>query len=151
MTSEELENMLPQINLTVPQQSPVPLPEEKENMVSDELIMGLYSEGLDDIRKEREQLDSLIDTFVDMVINGGDSTTSSKEALVNLIKIKTDTSNNKTKILELMTRVKLKNTDTFPKYLNLHAQQTNNIAQPAEKREMIKTINKIVKKHKEQG
>lgn len=141
MENEELEKLLPQINVTVPQPQ-----EEKESIIPPEMLLGLFSEALDDVRKEKEQLDELINNFVDMVINEGDSTTSSKEALVNLVKIKTDTTNNKTKIIDLITRVHLKEKDTFPKYLNLHAQQTNNIAGPTDKRELIKAINKIKKK-----
>jgi hypothetical protein len=147
MDNEELEKLLPQINVSVPQQ--LPQQEEKESIIPPELILGLFDESLNDIKKQGEQLDTLIDAFVDMVINGGDSTTSSKEALVNLVKIKTDTTNNKSKILDLMTRIHLKDKDTFPRYLNLHAQQTNNIAGPTDKRELIKHLNKIQKKNKE--
>jgi hypothetical protein len=144
MENEELEKLLPQINVTVPQQ--LQQQEEKASIIPPEMLLGLIAEALDDIRKEKEQLDGLIDNFVDMVINEGDSTTSSKEALVNLVKIKTDTTNNKTKIIDLATRIHLKEKDTFPRYLNLHAQQTNNIAGPSDKRELIKAINKIKKK-----
>jgi hypothetical protein len=148
MEPEEIEQLLPQINVNVPQQLPQ---EERESIIPPEMLLSLFAEALDDVRKEKEQLDSLIDNFVDMVINEGDSTTSSKEALVNLVKIKTDTTNNKTKIIDLITRIHLKEKDTFPKYLSLHAQQTNNIAGPTDRRELIKTINKIQKKRKEQG
>lgn len=147
MDNEELEQMLPQINVNVPQQ--LQPQEEKESIVKPEMVLGLCAEVLDDIRKEKEQIDGLIDNFVDMVINEGDSTTSSKEALVNLVKIKTDTTNNKSKVLDLIIRIHLKEKDTFPKYLNLHAQQTNNIAGPSDKRELIKHLNKIQKKKQE--
>lgn len=148
MENDELEKMLPQINVSVPQQ--LQQQEEKESIIPPELILGLFDESLNDIKKQGEQIDSLIDNFVDMVINGGDSTTSSKEALVNLVRNKTDITNNKSKILELMTRIHLKDKDTFPRYLNLHAQQTNNIAGPNDKRELIKHLNKMQKKKKEQ-
>lgn len=144
MENEDLEKLLPQINVNVPQQSPQ---EEKENMVPDELLMGLYSEVLDDIRKEREQIDGLIDNFVNMVINDGDSTTSSKEALVNLVKIKTDTSNSKTKVLDLMTRVKLKERDTFPRYLSANQNNKITITESSSKRELIKALSKKKKEN----
>jgi hypothetical protein len=76
-----------------------------------------------------------------MVLNDGDASSASKEAIVNLLKIKSDTSDKMTKVADLMTRIKLKDKDTFPRYLA--AQQNNKVIIEGSKREMIKSINKM--------
>jgi hypothetical protein len=138
---KELESLLPAINLNLQQ----PLtPEREENLISDQVLIGVYSEIMDNLRKERVEIDGLIQNFADMVINNGDSTSASKEALVNLIKIKSDTADKMSKVADLMTRVKLKSHDTFPRYLAL--QQTNNLGASAEeKKEILKLVNKAKK------
>jgi hypothetical protein len=52
-----------------------------------------------------------------MVINDGDSSTSSKEALVNLIKVKMEASDKMSRIADLMTRIKLKQPDTYQPWM----------------------------------
>jgi hypothetical protein len=81
-----------------------------------------------------------------MVINQGDSTTSSKEALVNLIKIRSDIPDKMTKVADLMTRVKLKERDTYKPYLSAH--QTNNVVIEGggERRALLDAIKKAKKK-----
>jgi len=76
---------------------------EKSNLISDDALLGV---------------DELLGKFCDMVINDGDASNASKEALVNLVKLKTDTADKMTKIADLMTRIKLKERDTYKPYLN---------------------------------
>jgi hypothetical protein len=52
-----------------------------------------------------------------MVLNDGDSSTASKEALVNLLKVKMDASDRMTRIADLMTRIKLKQPDTYQPWM----------------------------------
>ena len=85
---------------------------EEGDLVSDSMVLGVYAEIMNNVRKDREEIDEVLGKFADMVINEGDATTSSKEALVNLLKMKTDQSDKMTKIADLMTRVKLKEKDT---------------------------------------
>lgn len=97
------------------------IPKEKKeelSLISDENLLNVYSEIMENLRSDRNQVSDLVNTFCNMVINDGDSSTSSKEALVNLIKTKIDASDKMSKIADLMTRVKLKQPDTFPAYLN---------------------------------
>ena len=89
-------------------------------------------------------MSGLLTTFVDMVINDGDSTSASKEALVNLVKIKSDSADKMAKVAELMTRCKLK--EIFPKYLNAKQENTINIGDGTTKRELLKQIEKARKK-----
>ena len=83
-------------------------------------------------------------TFLEMVINDGDASSASKEAIVNLIKIKSDTSDKMSKVADLMTRIKLKEKDTFPRYLS--AQQNNKVVIEGSKRDLLKSINKLANK-----
>lgn len=146
-TMHDLKEVIPSLNLNVPPTAAMqPIPEEKENIISDDALLGIYHEVLNGIREDRQEIDKLLANFVEMVINEGDSTSASKEALVNLVKIKTDTSDKMAKIADLMTRVKLKEKDTFPKYLAAHQNNTINIGENApSKRELIKQIERAKK------
>jgi hypothetical protein len=87
------------------------------SLVSDESLMGVYEEILDNLRSDRDQVSGLVDTFSNMVLNEGDASTSSKEALVNLVKTKIDAADRMAKIADLMTRVKLRQPDTFQPWM----------------------------------
>lgn len=87
------------------------------SLVSDEALMGVYGEIMDNLRSDREQASDLVDTFSNMVLNDGDSSTASKEALVNLLKVKMDASDRMTRIADLMTRIKLKQPDTYQPWM----------------------------------
>jgi len=87
-----------------------------------------------------------------MVMNDGDATTSSKEALVNLVKVKTDLQDKMLKAADLMTRLKIKNTYAYSgPHLNALQQNNFNIGADAnfDRKELIKAINQAKKKKKE--
>jgi len=92
-------------------------PEREMSIVSDEALLGVYGEIMDNLRSDREQVSELVDTFSNMVLNDGDSSTASKEALVNLLKTKIDASDRMAKIADLMTRIKLKQPDTYQPWM----------------------------------
>ena len=120
------------------------MPEPEECIVKDDQILGLYDEILDNCREDRKSADTVLANFLDMVMNDGDASSASKEAIVNLVKIKSDTSDKMAKIADLMTRIKLKEKDTFPRYM---ASQTNNkVVIEGSQRELIKSVNKMVNK-----
>lgn len=120
------------------------LVESQPNIVGDKDILGLYHEILENCRKDREGVDEVLINFVEMVMNEGDASSASKEAIVNLLKIKSDTSDKMAKVADLMTRIKLKERDTFPRYLA--AQQNNRVYIEGSKREMIKSLNKLAQR-----
>jgi len=107
------------------------LPTEVDNstndLISDEAILGIYGEILNNFRQDRESAAGLQAEFEDLVINGGDATTSSKEALVNLFKARMEASNNMTRIADLMTRIKLKEKNTMQDWQKSKANNTINI------------------------
>ena len=88
------------------------------SIISDNSLLSVYGEIMTNLRTDRDQVSDLVDAFSNMVLNDGDSSSASKEALVNLIKTKIDTSDKMSKIADLMTRIKLKQPDTFKPYMN---------------------------------
>lgn len=119
--------------------------EEKPCIVKDDEILGLYNEIIDNCRNDRQQADELLLQFLDMVLNDGESSSATKEAIVNLMKNKSDINDKMAKIADLMTRIKLKERDTFPRYL---AAQQNNKVIIEDKRDFLKSIEKIANKRK---
>lgn len=94
-----------------------PAADKEMSIVSDEALLGVYGEIMDNLRQDRSQVSELVDTFSNMVLNDGDSSTASKEALVNLLKTKIETSDRMSKIADLMTRIKLKQPDTYQPWM----------------------------------
>lgn len=144
-TMQELNEVMPAMNVNVPTVNE----EAEPSLITDDALLGVYGEILDNIRSDRKEIDNLLSNFVEMVINEGDSTSASKEALVNLVKIKSESADKMAKIADLMTRVKLKERDTFPRYLAAHQNNTINIGDNGNKRELLKQIERAKKKQKE--
>jgi len=138
----DVEELLPTMNVG----REIAAAPEQVSIVGDDTLLGLYDEILANCRKDREGVDEILVNFVEMVMNDGDASSASKEAIVNLLKIKTDTSDKMAKIADLMTRIKLKEKDTFPRYLA--AQQNNKVYIEGSKREMIKSLNKLAQRKK---
>ena len=80
-----------------------------------------------------------------MVMNEGDSSSSSKEAVVNLVKIKNDVADKKAKIADLMTSLVVKEKANA----KLTANQTNHI-HITDKRAILETIKNVKKVQNEQ-
>ena len=93
------------------------------------------------MRSDRTQVDDLLSSFVEMVINEGDGSSASKEALVNLAKLKSDIASSKGKVADLMTSLRLKDRQIS----KISASQTNNIT-ITDRRNLLEAINKIKKK-----
>jgi hypothetical protein len=136
----EIDNLIPSMSVTNM------IEPEKECIVKDEDVLDLYDEILQNCRKDRESVSEVLTNFLDMVMNDGDASSASKEAIVNLLKINSDVNDKMAKIADLRTRIKLKEKDTFPRYLA--AQQNNKVVIEGSKREMIKNINKLAQRKK---
>lgn len=144
VAEETVESVIPSMNVNAPQQT------NENQLISDDQYLGVIDEIMSNIREDRKQVGEFIDTFADMVLNDGDATTSTKEALVNLIKTKIDIQDKMLKAADLMTRLKMRNT-----YANsgphLNALQQNNINIGTEntnfnRKEIIRAINQAKKK-----
>jgi len=131
---EDLANVVPKMQVEVSK--------EHDCIVKDEQLLNLYDEVLVNIRQDREEVNEHLSQFVDLVMNGGDGSSASKEAIVNLIKIKSDTADKMVKIADLMTRLKLKDNNTMPRWMA--AQQNNKITieSNTKKRDLLKAIHK---------
>ena len=138
----EIDNLIPSMTVNT-EMMDVP---EKECIVKDEEVLDLYDEILQNCRKDRESVGEVLTNFLEMVMNEGDASSASKEAIVNLLKINTDVNDKMAKIADLRTRIKLKEKDTYPRYLA--AQQNNKVVIEGSKREMIKTINQLTQRKK---
>lgn len=127
---------------------------ELASIISDEMLLGVYGEILDNIRQDRVQADSFLNEFAEMVINGGDASSASKEALVNLIKAKMDAADKMVRVADLMTRLKMKDKDTFKPYLNKGGSNTINIIENSggkSKATILKELKKKKQTEKEQN
>ena len=124
--------------------------EQDTELVSDEMILGLYGEILGDIRDDRKMYDELMTNFAEMVFNEGDGSNASKEALVNLAKAKGDAADKMSKIADLVTRIKLKERNTMQDWQKSKHNNTVNIIDNsgATRRELIESINKAKGKKK---
>lgn len=143
----DYKEILPAMNVGV---APPPAP-KMDNLISDEAMVGLYEGILQQINIDRTEIDDCIAKFADFVFNGGDATSASKEALVNLIKLKVEAADKMTKVADLMTRVKLKERDTFPRYLAAKQENTIHIGDNGAKEALLKAINKAQKKKDKQN
>lgn len=125
MDLTEIKDIIPTVNV----------PEKKEcEIVKAEKLVGYYDELFSDLRDSNKEIDEVLKCFTEMVINGGDATTSSKEALVNLLKLKADGIDRKTRVVDLLTKTFMR--DPSPKYLS--QQNTINIEEGSRKRQLIK-------------
>ncbi len=95
---------LPEMNVSLPAIA------EKMPLAQGEAahLSTMYHEIMSDIDKNENQIDGVLNNFIDMVMNGGDSSSSTKESVVNLIKNKTDLADKKIKVMEMMMKVYLR-------------------------------------------
>ena len=130
--------------------NPLPVPKEKKCIIEDQKLLDLYDELLEQGREDRKQAQELVVNFVDMVVNDGDATSSSKEAMVALLKLKSDVTDKMAKIADLMTRHKLKERNTFQPYLANHTHTHSNVTIETNnsKRDILKKLEANKKKQK---
>lgn len=143
---QQVDSLLPKMNVSLPENSPPPA----DALISDQQYLSVLDEIMNNIRDDRKQVDDYLSTFANMVINDGDATTSSKEAMVNLVKTKVDLQDKMLKAADLMTRLKLKNTYAYSGP-HLNALQQNNINIGTDnttfnRKELIRAINQAKKK-----
>ena len=117
---DDLQELIPTMDVPA-----TPMQSDSECIVEDGVLLGLYDEIVKNCRQDREKVDEIQVKFEDMVMNDGDASSASKEALVNLMKIKTDINDKMAKVADLMTRVKLREKDTFKPYLAVPGQVQN--------------------------
>lgn len=133
---------------TGPMQPIAPASAGSPELFTDDEMLGLCAEALTNMRNDRKQIDTLISNLVEMVFNEGDSTTSSKEALVSLVVSKTNMSDKMMGIAELMAKFKLKQMAAAPKTVS--ASQENHYHFGGTRRSFLEQIEKRMKKTKKE-
>ena len=136
-----IKDLIPTMNVSVPAE----VEEPRKELIKDEQLIGIYNEIMDDLRIDQTEVDDILANLKEMVFNAGDSSSSSKEALVNVLKIKTDLADKKRGIADLMTRIKLKSPDTFKPYLNAKQDNKTTINIGGDKRQLIDAISRMTK------
>lgn len=138
LPTEDKPNSMPMMEINV---GTLQKKDEKE-IVTDDAMIGLGSEILELMRDDRKETDDILRNFANMVINEGDASTSSKEALVNLLKLRTDIAVNMTRMYDLMARIKMRDR-SIPEVV---AKQVNKFniggTGAASKRKMLETLAK---------
>lgn len=124
----------------------VPAKNEEKALITDEALIGIYSDIMEKVQEDRNQITDVLDQFLNMVVNEGDASSASKEAVVNLIKAKSDQADKMTRVADLMTRLKLKEKDTFPKYMAQNIGNTQINVGSQDKRSLLEAIAKAQKK-----
>lgn len=147
LSLENLEKFIPAMNVSIPQEQE----EEKDisRLIPDEKLTGLFDDILQTIKTDKQEIDDVMIKFLDFIINSGDTSAATKEAFVQLAKIKNDAVDKVIKIADLMTRIKMKERSTYKPYLT--ANQTNNISvenNSVKKRELLESIELMKKKGK---
>lgn len=118
---------------------------EITEIVSNDDLVNMYDDIVHTIKKDRDEVDEVLKDFINMVMNEGDGSSASKEAIVNLLKMKMDSADKMAKIADLKTRIKLKEQNTFPAYLAQH--NTYNLgSNVGDKRAMLEELNKAKRK-----
>ena len=80
---------------------------EMSEIVTDGDLVDMYDDIVNMVRKDREEVSEVLGNFVNMVMNEGDGSSASKEAIVALLKMKMDGADKLSKVADLKTRVKL--------------------------------------------
>jgi hypothetical protein len=138
-------SQLPQLNVNMP------LAEKKEEevaVIKNEQMVALYNEILEHCREDRKDADSAFKTFLEMVVNDGDATSSSKEAMVQLLRVRVEATDKMTKVMDLLMRSLLKERDTFPRYLAANQENNITIKTKSSKRSFLEKLEKAKKEEK---
>lgn len=123
---ETKENIISE-NLIPLETSPLVAINDLDNkLVTNEKLASTLDKALNNSQDDRQEISGILEKFLDMVLNEGDATSASKEAVVNLVKAKSEVNDQIIKILELMSRIKLKERMIDPAMNRaIHAQQNN--------------------------
>ncbi len=132
IVAPENQNLAPEdVTELIPSMPSVPTPmvvpqDGTASLVGDQELKDAYQGALDIMKEDREQIKDLTEKIADMVINGGDASSSAKEVLGSLLKTQTDIVDKMIKIADLKTRLKMKEQNTMPAWM-CKQQQNNTI------------------------
>lgn len=101
MENEKTDLAIPQVAMNIN----VPPTQADTQLIATEQVVELVKTVMGDIDVEKNEIQEAYVNFAEMVFNAGDATGASKEALVNLLKLKSDLIDKKTRMLEMMMKV----------------------------------------------
>jgi predicted RecB family endonuclease len=136
----EIENKEIIIPITNLLDKPIAQEGEIDRLISDDKLLSVYQDVLTAVQKDREEISEILQSFLDMVLNEGDATSACKEAVVSLVKAKSETNDQVIKIADLMTRVKMKERNTFNPAIHAHQQNIYNLGKTDEDKDVLKPI-----------
>jgi hypothetical protein len=122
------------MNLAAPQK------EEKPIVTNDDMV-DMYKKIFNFCEEDRNEAGDLHNTLKDMVMNDGDASHSTKEAMIQALRIRCESTDKMTKVMELLMRYVLKDRDTFPRYLAQN-QENNIIFKGGSKRQFLEKLEK---------
>jgi len=143
--TQQAGELMPSMNITVPVTRQTG---DISTLVDDDQLLGIYGEITNTLREDRKEIDELLNNFANMVFNDGDASSASKEAVVSLMKMKTDTADKMSKVADLMTRLKMKERDTMAGWQKANYNQTNNLTIQTDKRDFIEKMQKEAREKK---
>jgi acyl-CoA thioesterase len=127
---------IPSMNVSVSAQKQ----EEKPLVTNDEMV-DMYKKIINHCEEDRSEANELFQALKDMVINDGDASHSTKEAMIQSLRIRCEASDKETKVMDLLMRYILKDRDTFPRYLAAN-QENNIIFKSGSKRSFLEKLEK---------
>jgi hypothetical protein len=133
-------NSLPQVAMNIN----VPAADPKSELIKAEQIVGMCQQIAADIEAEKSEVTETLNNFAEMVFNAGDATSASKEALVNLFKLRSDLIDKKARLGEMMMKVFMKDG-----IKSVTAHQHNDI-HITDKGKLIRELNNLDKENKVQ-
>lgn len=115
----EVEDVLRPSELPLPSMSANIQPAAKEEtpVVTNVDMIDIYKKIFAFCEEDRGEANDLFQCLKDMVINDGDAAPATKEAMIQALRIRCETSDKMTKVMDLLMRYVLKDRDTFPRYL----------------------------------
>lgn len=139
----EIEDVLRPSEMPIPSMNvnlPAPQKEEKPIVTNDEMV-DMYRKIITHCEEDRNEANDLFQALKDMVINDGDASHSTKEAMIQSLRIRCEAAEKETKVMDLLMRYVLKDRDTFPRYLAAN-QENNIIFKGGSKRQFLEKIEK---------
>lgn len=138
----EIEDVLRSSELPIPSMNVnMPVQKDEKQLVTSEEMTDLYKKMFSYCEDDRKDADDLFKTLMDMVINDGDASHSTKEAMIQSLRIRTESVDKMTKLYDLLMRYVLKDKDTFPRYLAAN-QENNIIFKNSSKRSFLEKLEK---------
>lgn len=114
---------------------------EEKPLVTNEEMVDMYKKIINHCEEDRQEANSLFQDLKDMVINDGDASHSTKEAMIQAFRIRCESTDKETKVMDLLMRYILKDRDTFPRYLAAN-QENNIIFKGGSKRSFLEKLEK---------